>query len=229
MSLILIAEDDLRLGENIKLNLELRGHQVDHTSSVSEAKALMSQNRYEALLLDIELPDGDGLDLCRIFRTKDAEIPILVISARHEESLVVRGLDWGADDYIRKPFGMKELAARLDRLIGKHRRGSQSIAIGELVLDLDHKTARFAQNELNLSRREFDLLRVFVNYPKRVYSRTQLVEALAYSEDIQERTIDSHLSHLRGKLRQAGCRHIKIGSVYGSGYRLELTEPDHAG
>jgi DNA-binding response OmpR family regulator len=228
MRRILIVEDDERLGEHLKLNLELRDYTVNLASSAETAKALICEEIFVACLLDVELPDGDGLELCRLVRMHDPSLPILMISARHEESIVVKGLDLGADDYLRKPFGMRELAVRLEKLIAKHRRSPEELMLGGLRLDYDKRQAFYKDQDLSLSRREYRLLVIFANYPGRVYTRAQLVDAVHGEENIQERTIDSHISHIRAKLRAQACEEIQIYSVYGSGYRLEVRTERHA-
>ena len=221
MSKILLLEDDSRLGENIKFNLELRGFEVTLSNSIEAARIqVKKKGSFDAALLDVELPDGNGLEFCEQLRDKDAHIPIMMISAKDDERTVVKGLELGADDYIRKPFGMKELATRLEKLLLKHRRKSKLVEIGRLKLDLDRLEAHYEEISLDLARREFDLLCLFANYPGRVYTRGQLVNHLGGSEVIQERTIDSHVSHLRKKLKSAGCVELSIKSVYGSGYQL---------
>ena len=220
MSKILLLEDDSRLGENIKFNLELRGFQVVLTESIEAADTQVQEQQFDAGLLDVELPDGNGLEFCEKLRNRNAHIPILMISAKDDERTVVRGLELGADDYIRKPFGMKELATRLEKLLNKHRRKAKLIELGGLKLDMDHLEASYRGYALNLARREFDLLCLFANYPGRVYTRGQLVDHLGGAAIIQERTIDSHISHLRRKLKVAGCEELSLKSVYGSGYQL---------
>ncbi|MFW7378349.1 MAG: response regulator transcription factor [Oligoflexus sp.] len=224
MSRIILVEDDQRLGENIQFNLQLRGMQIEHALSLQAAKAVLAKQSFAACLLDIELPDGDGLSFCELLRAMYADMPILMITARHDERSAIAGLSMGADDYIRKPFGMKELAIRIEKLILKQRRQVPQAHLGGLILDLDHRRASYHQIDLQLARREFDLLRIFLNYPGRIYPRALLVESMSAEEVIQERTIDSHISHLRQKLKKAGCQELQIVSVYGSGYQLQWRE-----
>jgi DNA-binding response OmpR family regulator len=217
---ILLLEDDKRLGETIRLNLELRNFKVTLCSHVQTARDAIKVQTFAAYLLDIELPDGDGIELCGLIRARDPEAPILLITARTDEQNALRGLSAGADDYIRKPFGLRELALRLEKMLLKYRRVQPKLQVGQLELCLDQRQALYAGRDLQLGRKEFELLRLFVGHPDRVYSRHMLLDSLQ-GEQLQDRTIDSHISHLRRKLAQAGCQDLHIVSVYGEGYRLK--------
>ncbi|SMF43938.1 response regulator transcription factor [Pseudobacteriovorax antillogorgiicola] len=225
--MILLVEDDPRLGENIKVNLELRGFDVALATSLSSARSIVQNQQVTASLIDIELPDGCGLDLCIQLRERDSTLPILMISARGDEKTVVRGLEIGADDYIRKPFGMRELATRLEKLLHKYRRKENIIQFGSIVIDLDRREAYYTKTCIPLAKREFDLLVLFLNNPGRVFSRGQLIDHLSNVEIIQDRTVDSHLSHLRRKLKQVACYEVTIKSIYGTGYQLIENQADN--
>jgi DNA-binding response OmpR family regulator len=220
MNRVLLVEDDKRLGDSVKSNLELRGYAVSLCRTTASARELLLQENFAAGILDIELPDGDGIALCEAMRLKDPELPILIITARSDENTALASLGAGADDHIRKPFGLRELALRLEKLIQKRSRITPVLRVGELVLDLDEKKALFHQQDLGLSRKEFLLLRIFLENRDRLLTRSQLVNAMEVEEIVQDRTIDSHISHLRKKLLQLQCDEISITSVYGEGYRL---------
>jgi DNA-binding response OmpR family regulator len=220
MNRVLLVEDDKRLGDSVKSNLELRGYTVSLCRTATQARELLLQENFAAGILDIELPDGDGIALCEAMRLKDPELPILIITARSDENTALASLGAGADDHIRKPFGLRELALRLDKLILKRSRITPVLRLGELTLDLDEKKASFREQDLGLSRKEFLLLRIFLENRDRLLTRSQLVNAMEVEEIVQDRTIDSHISHLRKKLSQRQCDEISISSVYGEGYRL---------
>jgi DNA-binding response OmpR family regulator len=221
MPQILIIEDDRRLGENLKVNLELRQYSVDLAPNLQAARGLLQTQRYDACLIDVELPDGNGLDFCQAVRALDPEIPIIMITARIEESAALSGLQAGADDYVRKPFGTKELALRLEKLLQRRPRLTPKLCLEELVIDLDTRKASYAGRDMELGKKELELLQVFMANPGRVFSRDALLQLIDREHFLQGRTIDSHISHLRKKLSAVGCQSFRISSVYGEGYRLE--------
>ncbi|HYX31567.1 MAG TPA: response regulator transcription factor [Oligoflexus sp.] len=220
MNRVLLVEDDKRLGDSVKSNLELRGYAVTLCRTAAGARETLLRENFAAGVLDIELPDGDGIALCEAMRLRDAELPILIITARSDENTALASLGAGADDHIRKPFGLRELALRLEKLIQKRSRLTPVLRLGVLRLDLDEKKAHVQNQDLGLSRKEFWLLRIFVENAGRLLTRVQLVNAMEGEEILQDRTIDSHISHLRKKMQQAHCDEVSITSVYGEGYRL---------
>jgi DNA-binding response OmpR family regulator len=220
MNRVLLVEDDKRLGDSVKSNLELRGYAVTLCRTASSAREALLKDNFAAGVLDIELPDGDGIALCEAMRLRDPELPILIITARSDENTALASLGAGADDHIRKPFGLRELGLRLEKLIQKRSRLTPLLRLGDLVLDLDDRKALFRQRDLGLSRKEFLLLRIFLENQDRLLTRGQLVNAMEGEEILQDRTIDSHISHLRKKLQQGLCDEVSITSVYGEGYRL---------
>ena len=224
MSRILLVEDDTRLGDSIKSNLELRGYQVTLCRNAKNAREMLLKENFSAGLLDIELPDGDGISLCQAMRLKDPSLPILIITARSDENTALESLSAGADDHIRKPFGLRELALRLEKLIHRRSRLTPTLKQGELILDLDERKALYRERDLHLSRKEFALLRIFLENAGRLMQRSQLLNAMEGEDILQDRTIDSHISHLRKKLQQGGCEELTLSSVYGEGYRLILRE-----
>jgi len=221
MPRILVIEDDRRLGENLKVNLELRQYEVDLAPHLQAARMLLQKTSYDACLIDVELPDGSGLEFCQAVRALDPAIPIIMITARIEESAALLGLQAGADDYVRKPFGTKELALRLEKLLHRRPRITPKLNFEELEIDLDSRKASYAGIEMELGKKELELLQVFIANPGRVFSRDALLQLIDRENFLQGRTIDSHISHLRKKLSAAGCQTLRISSVYGEGYRFE--------
>jgi DNA-binding response OmpR family regulator len=224
MNHVLLVEDDKRLGDSVRSNLELRGYAVTLCHTAAHAREVLLRENFAAGVLDIELPDGDGIALCEAMRLRDPELPILIITARSDENTALKSLGAGADDHIRKPFGLRELALRLEKLIQKRSRLTPHLELGGLILDLDEKKAMNQSQDLNLSRREFLLLRIFLENKGRLLTRSQLLNAMEGEDLLQDRTIDSHISHLRRKLQQGNCHTISIASVYGEGYRLMIKE-----
>jgi len=220
MANILYVEDDLNLGSNLKLNLDLEGHTVFWGKSLQEANLLFTDNNVDIIILDLGLPDGSGLDLCKEIRSKKTKIPILVLSAELNEDVVVEALDSGANDYVKKPFSTKELFARINVMLRTPGDEASFIEYKGLVLNIEKRTLEFKNEEINLNRREFDLLKLFLNKAEHVVTREVVIQNLNLSEDIMDRTVDSHVSHLRKKLRDNSITDIRIKSEYGVGYRL---------
>jgi DNA-binding response OmpR family regulator len=174
------------------------------------------------VLLDLSLPDGDGLEFLKDIRQKGFTIPVVILTARTDEETVVRGLRLGANDYVRKPFGNKELLARVEAALRGPNAGGSRLAYDRLVVQVDRRKAFFNGVDMDLKRREFDLLQHLVEHADAVVTRESLLDRFDADGEIFDRTVDSHVSHLRTKLRQAGADTIRITSVYGIGYRLEM-------
>ena len=232
MNRLLIVEDDAQIAHGLELNLGYGGYTTTRAGTVAEAWSMVTApgETIDAILLDVGLPDGSGLDLCRRIRDAGNDIPILFLSARTDESTVVAGIAGGGDDYIRKPFGTEELKARIQKLLRKNKSEKKNVAsFGPLTLEPDRRTARLAGEVLSLGRREFDILSILVGRGGDVVTREFILERLSEGAEVFDRTVDSHISHLRRKLRVAGAGRVNIASVYGVGYRLELktkvTEP----
>jgi DNA-binding response OmpR family regulator len=161
------------------------------------------------------------LDFLKDIRQSGSAVPIVILTARTDEESVVRGLHIGADDYVRKPFGNRELLARMETAARKPLPGGNRISFDHLVIQVDQRKAFFDGQDLDLKRREFDLMQYLVEHAEAVVTRDSLLDRFDAEGEIFDRTIDSHVSHLRSKLRQAGAQGIRITSVYGIGYRLE--------
>lgn len=216
---VLLVEDDPLISKALALSLPFLGFTVMVRESCREGLTAAQQQSFDVLLLDVNLPDGDGFALCRAIRARDAEVPILMLTAKTDEDSAVAGIECGADDYIRKPYGIHELAARMRRLLEKHKR--QLDTFGSLRIDAAKYLAWSDNNELNLGKREFLILSLLVRSNGDVITRDQILAATDQDAEIYDRTIDSHLSHLRKKLKLAGATE-KIVPVYGVGYRLEF-------
>jgi DNA-binding response OmpR family regulator len=178
-------------------------------------------------VVDIGLPDGSGLDVLRRLRCGadrlDSGTPVLVLTARTEEVDVLRGFDRGADDYLRKPFALPELIARIHALLARGRRVHADIRVGELLLEPAARRASWAGAELPLSGREYDLLLELARDPGAVRSKADLLrEVWRMPATMRTRTVDSHASRLRRKLVAAGAPSDPIVNEWGRGYRLEV-------
>ena len=222
MSNILLVEDDPVLGRGLSVNLELEGHKVEWVRSLKAANQVREKKFTASLvILDLGLPDGSGLQFLRALRGSENLTPVLILTAKIDEDSVVEGLQAGANDYVRKPFGNKELLARIKTLLREPVRQDQKIQYGELVVFPDRRKVLYEEKEIDLNRREFDILHYFVRHAEAVITRESLLEALDKDGEIFDRTIDSHVSHVRARLKQAGVTSMQISAVYGVGYRLE--------
>jgi len=220
---ILIVEDEAALSDLIRSHLEKEGHQIEQAGEGRQALAAADKARPDLVILDWMLPGLDGLAVCRELRRKHL-MPILMLTARGEVADRVTGLQVGADDYLGKPFSIVELSARVASLLRRvaldsaTADSSQPITFGSLVIDTLGHRATLAGVEIDLSRREMDLLELLLHHPGRTFSREFLLERL-WGEDFEglDRAVDTQMVRLRRKLGDLGpC----IETVWGVGYRF---------
>ena len=223
-SRLLLIDDDARLAAMVKDYLGPAGFEVEPAASLAAGRAALAEHSYDALVLDLMLPDGDGLDLCRELRAqpRTRHLPLLMLTARGEPLDRIVGLELGADDYLPKPFEPRELLARVKALL---RRAAPTpgedevLRFGRLEIDLGERLARLDGKPCDLTSHQFDLLVVLAQSPGRVYTRDMLMD-LAYPDRrvVSDRTIDSHVRHLRAKFQAAGGE--PIATAHGLGYRF---------
>ncbi|MDB5037173.1 MAG: hypothetical protein JWQ35_701 [Bacteriovoracaceae bacterium] len=223
MPKILLVEDDPILGRSLALNLKLEGYEVEWAETLQSGFSAFKQNKFDLILLDLGLPDGHGFNLCQEIRSKDKSLPIVILTAQADESSVVEGLNLGASDYVRKPFGLKELAARVRCALRESKSSELPLRFSDLKIFIDQRRAFFGEHELELKRREFDILTYLTDRAEQVVTREALLSKIDQDGEISDRTIDSHVSHLRSHLKGSGISSIHIASIYGVGYRLEKT------
>lgn len=221
MNKILLLEDDPALGKGLKMGLELEGYQVEWAPDLSTAARLESSQNIDLFILDWNLPDGTGVDFCTKIRTKNASVPILFLTARVSEESAIKAFASGANDFIRKPFGQGELFARVKSALRETALREEQLKFGDLLILIESRKAYFDKREINLKRREFDILSYLVKRSGAVVSRDELINAIGRDGEIFDRTIDSHVSHLRARLKDARADGLQVLSVYGVGYRLE--------
>lgn len=225
---VLIIEDDPDIVELIRYNLEREGYPVitanDGELGLHEAR----RRKPGAILLDLMLPGMDGLEVCRLLKQDESTlaIPILMVTAKNEESDVVTGLELGADDYISKPFSPRELIARLRAILrrgaGPDLKARKRIEVGEVVLDRERYEVLSSGEIVPVTRAEFRLLWTLASHPGRVYTRDELVERITDGEAvILDRNVDVHVSAIRKKL---GSRNEFITTVRGIGYKCVDTD-----
>ena len=224
--MLLLVEDDPAIAQAVQFALEREGFALKHCAWLHEAREQIARELPELLILDVGLPDGNGLDLCRELRAapRTRNLPVLMLSARSEEMDRVLGLELGADDYLGKPFSPRELVARLRALL----RRAPAVAAPPLqepqsfVLEAEGTRVRFHGELLDLTRRELGLLKKLLTQPTRIFSRELLLDAVWGQEaESADRTVDTHIKTLRAKLRAVRPDHELIRTHRGLGYSLE--------
>ncbi len=227
---ILLLEDDPAIAGTVVFALQREGWSVDHVLLVGAARASVAASRPALVILDVGLPDGSGLELCREWRQAGApallSLPVLMLTARSEEFDRVLGLELGADDYLSKPFSPRELVARVRALLRRAALTPQAVpmtAAALFELDPDGQRIRFAGQRLALTRLEFGLLGALLRAPGRIRSRESLLdEVWGLDGDATDRTVDTHVKTLRAKLRAVRPELEPIATHRGMGYSLEL-------
>jgi DNA-binding response OmpR family regulator len=224
---IVVIEDDPSILRGLQLNLGMEGYLVRSAADGETGLALARTEKPDLVLVDVMLPRLGGLDVVRELRKDDPDLPVLILSAKSQESDKVAGLQLGADDYMVKPFGLKELLARIDALLRRRRsRGETGSGrairrAGDVELDLDARIARAQGRTLDLTSREFDLLAFFVTHPDRVFSREQLMEAVWGSRYLGTvRTVDNFIARLRAHIGDDAENPRHLETVRGVGYRF---------
>ena len=218
MSTILIAEDDRRVRDSLDRALQLEGYDVVTANDGARALELHADCCPDLLLLDVSMPNVDGLTVCRTVRSKGDDTPILMLTARHEIGDRVAGLDAGADDYLVKPFALEELLARVRARLRTAVVDDGSLTLADVVMDLEGRRVDRAGRHLELSRTEFDLLEVLVLNAGVVLGRDVLYERVWGGElDSESKTLDVYVGYLRKKLEAEGQPRL-IHTVRGMGY-----------
>jgi two-component system OmpR family response regulator len=221
---ILIVEDDASLQQALSYNLGKEGYEVFSARNGAEALNIFRLNNPDLVLLDVMLPVMSGLEVCRILR-KESNLPILMLTARTEEMDKVEGLDIGADDYMTKPFGMRELMARIRALLRRENsRGTseEKLSFGDITVDPARHIAMRAGKTLELTPKEFDLLSFLVQNKGLVFSREKLLERVwGYDFAGNTRTVDVHIRWLREKIETDANSPLHLITVRGTGYKLE--------
>jgi len=226
---LLAIEDEPRLGELIVSNLTREGFAVDLATTIEDGKDYVATNAYDLILLDLRLPDGNGLDFLRAFRRKGSNIPIIILSAADTVDDRVKGLTEGADDYIVKPFALPELVARIR--VALRRPGAAlgvELRFDGIVFNTLNSSVSIGGEILIVPRRELAILESLMRANGRVVTKPAL-EASAYAldDDRQSNVLESHISRLRKRLEAAGAQ-VDIRVVRGVGYRLERTKGSNA-
>lgn len=224
MSKILVVDDEKLIVKGIRFSLEQEGMEVECAYDGEEAIEKISSGKYDLILLDLMLPKKDGLEVCREVR-ETSDVPIIMLTAKNDDMDKILGLEYGADDYITKPFNILEVKARIKAIIrrntirARHSDGGNRVSVKELTIDRDSRRAFISDEEVNLTAKEFDLLELFITNPGKVYSREQLL-ALIWGKDFpgDVRTVDVHVRRLREKIEENPAAPRYVFTKWGLGY-----------
>jgi two-component system phosphate regulon response regulator PhoB len=224
---ILIIEDEPDIRKTLEYNISREGYKVVSASSLSEGKEQINSSDFSLILLDLMLPDGSGLDLCREIKSdKDkSSTPIIILTAKDDEVDKVVGFELGADDYVTKPFSVRELILRIKAILKRGESKKETLEVqrqfGELTMDIDSHEVFVNSEQIILTALEFRLLRQLVDRRGRVQSRDQLLsDVWGYSAEVTTRTVDTHIKRLREKLGTMGKY---IQTIRGVGYKFSRT------
>lgn len=216
---ILILEDDWELNHTVCSYLNQNGYEAIGCFRADEAYDAMYGNLFDLIVSDIMMPDVDGFEFAKTVRELNQEIPILFMTARDDFAAKQRGFQAGIDDYMIKPVDLDELLLRIGALLRRAKiASSRKLSIGSLILDADERTAYLDGNEISLTVREFNILYKLLSYPKKTFTRSQLMEEF-WDGDTSSglRTVDVYMTKLRGKF--SGCDAFEIVTVHGLGYK----------
>jgi len=223
---VLVVDDEVRLAALVRRGLQEEGYAVDVVGDGPDAVWMATENSYDAIVLDVMLPGFDGFEVCRRLRAADHWSPVLMLTARHDVTDRVKGLDVGADDYLAKPFSFAELAARLRALTRRVAEPRPTVlSVGSLRLDPAAHRAWRGDAELSLSAKEFSLLELLMGHPGEVLTRTRILEhAWDFAYNGGSNVVDQYVRYLRKKIDEPfGCDDLE--TIRGAGYRLRSPDP----
>lgn len=227
MNKALVVDDEKLIVKGIKFSLEQDGYEVDVAYDGKEALRMAKEKEYDIVLLDVMLPEMDGMEVCQAIR-EFSEMPIIMLTAKGTDMDKILGLEYGADDYITKPFNILEVKARIKAIIRRNSKKSKAtdkndriIEVSDLKLDLDSRRVFEKGNEVNLTAKEFDILELLTQNPDKVYSREQLLN-IVWGNKLHEagdvRTVDVHVRRLREKIEPNPSEPKYIHTKWGVGY-----------
>lgn len=221
---IVVIDDDAKITSMLKRSLAFEGYAVTTASNGQEGLRLLLQEEPSLIVLDVMMPQIDGWEVCRRIREGGSEVPILMLTAKDEVSDRVKGLDIGADDYLIKPFALEELLARVRSLLRRRADKAESpshrLQVEDVMLDLDTREVKRGANSIELTTKEFDLLHLFMQNPRRVLSRDLIMEKVwGYDYSGESNVLEVYIALLRQKLEEHGDKRI-IQTVRGAGYVL---------
>ena len=224
---VLVVDDEKLIVKGIRFSLEQDGMQVDAAYDGEEALAMAKENDYDIILLDIMLPKLTGFEVCQAIR-ETSDVPIVMLTAKGDDMDKILGLEYGADDYITKPFNILEVKARIKAIMRRSKSEKQQssshsiIEKSDMKLDLESRRAYISGQEINLTAKEFDVLELLAKNPDKVYSREDLLN-LIWGKDYpgDERTVDVHIRRLREKIEKSPSDPKYVHTKWGVGYYFE--------
>ncbi len=221
---ILVVDDEKLIVKGIKFSLEQEGMSVDCAYDGEEAIRLAKENQYDMMLLDVMLPVFDGFEVLRQIRESSA-LPIIMLTAKGDDMDKILGLEYGADDYITKPFNILEVKARIKAIMRRSQKPADTVSSnkvivkGEMRIDVEGRSVKINENEINLTAKEFDLLELLVTHPNKVYSREKLLNIVwGYEYPGDVRTVDVHIRRLREKVESNPSEPKYVYTKWGVGY-----------
>ncbi len=224
---VLVVDDEKLIVKGIRFSLEQDGMEVDCAYDGEEALNMAKENEYDIILLDLMLPKMNGLEVCQQIR-EFSNVPIIMLTAKGEDMDKIMGLEYGADDYVTKPFNILEVKARIKAIIrrtkrtGKVEEQARIVEIGELKLDCDSRRVFIGTREVNLTAKEFDVLQLLVFNPNKVYSRENLLNIVwGYEYPGDVRTVDVHIRRLREKIEENPSEPKYVHTKWGVGYYFQ--------
>jgi two-component system, OmpR family, alkaline phosphatase synthesis response regulator PhoP len=226
---ILVIEDDADIARLLQINLDDAGYDVTHVADGLQGLQRATTTVHDLLILDLSLPSLNGMEICRRLRQAGSALPILMLTARTEETDKVLGLELGADDYLTKPFSIRELLARVRSILRRvqmsrgdaERTAAQPLRSGELELDVVRRRVTLQGETIDMTAKEFDLLQTFMAHPGRAFSRQQLLEQVwGYVQGGYEHTLNTHVNRLRSKIEPDPSCPCYVLTVWGVGYRF---------
>ena len=220
---VVLVEDDPYIAQSICSALDYLNISVEHVATARAADYFIRQSAVDLCLLDLGLPDQDGLELLQQWRQDEIHLPVLVLTARHQTRQCVEALNLGADDYLTKPFELDELIARIHALARRNRGFSSNLLqLGDLQLNRDTQKVTFQQQPVTLSRREYSLLETLMSHPNQILKNEQLLDKLyGYQDSIESNALNVHIYHLRQKLEPQ-----LIQTIRGVGYMFKVPETE---
>lgn len=233
MQQILVVEDDPDIGQLVEMHLTESGYKVDRAMDGQSGLEKALEGDYSLVILDVMLPRMDGLEVCKQIRAEKKSLPILMLTSRSEEFDKVLGLELGADDYVTKPFSLRELMARVKAMIRRvnavkedsNEDSPTEFSFADLTINMEKRKVTRSGTVVELTAKEFDLLALFAQNPGRAYSRQELLDIVwGYHFDGYDHTVNSHINRLRGKVEENAADPKFIKTVWGVGYRF--VEPE---
>ena len=232
-SAILVVEDDPDIADLVRIHLSDLGYEIDWAADGKQGLRKALGGDYALVILDLMLPEMDGLEVCKRIRAENRALPILMLTARAEEVDKVLGLELGADEYLTKPFSIRELIARVKALFRRieierenvQRSDDLELRFGDLLVDAEKRKVTLADETLELTAKEFDLLMLFAQHPGRAYSRQELLDIVwGYQYSGYSHTVNTHINRLRAKIEKDPSNPMFIKTVWGVGYRFTERE-----